>query len=107
MHYIILAHFFGGLCLALGLITRAAAMVQLPILLSALFYVHLPRVVSSVEERQSLEFAGLVLFLLALISVYGAGRWSLDYWLARRENALLFRTDPVRGPEPSSGSVQS
>jgi uncharacterized membrane protein YphA (DoxX/SURF4 family) len=94
MHYVILAHLFGGLCLTLGLITRAAALVQLPILLSAMFYVHLPHMVSSIEARQSMEFAGLVLFLLILISVYGAGRWSLDYVLARKENAALFRTDP-------------
>ncbi len=94
MHYVILAHLFGGLCLTLGLITRAAALVQLPILLSAMFYVHLPHMVSSIEARQSMEFAGLVLFLLILISVYGAGRWSLDYVLARKQNAALFRTDP-------------
>jgi putative oxidoreductase len=94
-HYIVLAHLFGGLCLTLGLITRAAAAVQLPVLLSAVFYVHLPHVVTSVEARQSLEFAGLVLFLLALISIYGAGRWSLDYLLARKESAALFRTGPA------------
>jgi putative oxidoreductase len=93
-HYVVLAHLFGGLCLTLGLITRAAAAVQLPILLSAVFYVHLPHVITSVEARQSLEFAGLVLFLLSLISIYGAGRWSLDYLLARKENAALFRTEP-------------
>ena len=94
IHYVILAHLFGGLCLTLGLITRAAALVQLPILLSAIFYVHLPKMVTSVEARQSMEFAGLVLFLLILISIYGAGRWSLDYLLARKQNAALFRTDP-------------
>jgi putative oxidoreductase len=94
IHYVILAHLFGGLCLTLGLITRAAAVAQLPILLSAMFYVHLPKMVSSIEARQSMEFAGLVSFLLILISVYGAGRWSLDYLLARKQNAALFRTNP-------------
>jgi putative oxidoreductase len=91
-HYIILAHFFGGLLLTVGLITRLAAAVQLPILMSAILYVHLPRMVISVEARESMEFAGLVFFLLALISVYGAGRWSLDYWLAKEKSAALFRT---------------
>src|SRR5882724_9198092 len=61
-HYVVLAHLFGGFCLAIGLMSRAAAVVQLPILLSALFYVHLPKIISSVEARQSAEFAGLVLF---------------------------------------------
>ncbi len=92
VHYLFLAHLCGGICLALGLLTRAAAIIQLPILLTALFYVHLPHMVASVEARQSAEFAGLVLFLLVLISIYGAGRWSLDYMLGRKENDALFET---------------
>jgi uncharacterized membrane protein YphA (DoxX/SURF4 family) len=96
-HYIILAHFFGGLMLTVGLITRVAAIVQLPILLSALMYVHMPRMYTSVESRESAEFAGLVLFLLALISIYGAGRLSLDYWLARKEGDTLFRREMQAG----------
>ena len=99
MHYIVLAHFCGGVCLLLGLFTRTAALVQLPILFSAIFYVHLPRIVSSMEARQSLEFAGLVLFLLGLISIYGAGRWSMDHWLAGKPHDKLFETDsPVTKP---------
>src|SRR5258708_5763472 len=58
-HYIVFAHLCGGLCLALGLLTRVAAVIQLPILLAALFYIHLPRMVTSVASRESLEFAAL------------------------------------------------
>lgn len=93
MHYIVLAHFCGGVCLLFGLFTRTAALVQLPILFSAIFYVHLPRIVSSMEARQSLEFAGLVLLLLCVISVYGGGRWSMDHWLAGKQHEKLFETD--------------
>jgi putative oxidoreductase len=93
VHYVILAHLVGGICLLLGLFTRSAAIIQLPILASALFYIHLPNMVASVEARQSVEFAGLVLFLLALISVYGAGRWSMDNWLGRQEFKKLFEPD--------------
>jgi putative oxidoreductase len=92
VHYVILAHLFGGICLTLGLFTRSAALVQIPVLFSALFYVHLPKMVQSVEARQSAEFAGLVLFLLILLSIYGAGRWSLDHLLYRKEHAGLFET---------------
>jgi uncharacterized membrane protein YphA (DoxX/SURF4 family) len=100
VHYVILAHLMGGICLTLGLLTRSAAIVQLPILVSALFYVHLPQMVASVEARQSAEFAGLVLFLLALISVYGAGRWSVDHWLGKREFEKLF--EPGANPAKMS-----
>jgi uncharacterized membrane protein YphA (DoxX/SURF4 family) len=93
IHYIVLAHFCGGVCLLFGLFTRTAATVQLPILFSAIFYVHLPRIASSMEVRQSAEFAGLVLFLLCLISIYGAGRWSMDHWLGKRDFEKLFEPD--------------
>jgi uncharacterized membrane protein YphA (DoxX/SURF4 family) len=93
-HYVILAHLVGGVCLMLGLLTRTAAIVQLPVLLGALFKVHLPQMMQSLEARQSAEFAGLVLFLLVLISVYGAGRWSMDHWLAKKEFEKLFEPDP-------------
>jgi len=99
-HYIVLAHLTGGLCLILGLFTRSAALVQIPILFAALFYIHLPQMFTSAEARQSAEFTGLVLFLLVIFSVYGAGRFSLDHWLARKERAPLFRT----GPQPLQNS---
>ena len=39
-HYVIPAHLVGGLLLALGLLTRLAALSQIPILLGAVFYVY-------------------------------------------------------------------
>src|SRR5688572_11508085 len=92
-HYVIPAHLVGGVLLAVGLLTRFAAILQLPVLLGAVFYVYAPQVVAfrmtSVEPRQSLELAALVLFLLALVAVFGAGRLSLDNWLARRPEATM------------------
>jgi uncharacterized membrane protein YphA (DoxX/SURF4 family) len=85
-HYIIPAHLLGGPLLALGLLTRIAALVNIPVLLGALFYVYLPHV-AQFEPRQNLEFSALVLFLLAVFSIYGAGRFSLDALLARGEGS--------------------
>jgi uncharacterized membrane protein YphA (DoxX/SURF4 family) len=87
-HYVIPVHMLGGLLLALGLLTRVAAVAQLPILVGAMFWVYLPKMMA-VEPRQNLEFSALVLFLMVLIFVYGAGRLSLDHYLARREPAEL------------------
>ena len=85
-HYIIPAHLFGGVMLALGLLTRIAAAAQLPILLGAVFYVHLPRL-SGLQfeggQRQNIELAALVLFLTVLVFLHGSGRLSLDYAIAR------------------------
>lgn len=82
-HYVIVAHIVGGFLLAIGLLTRAAAIVQIPILMGAVFYVHMSRFIV-LGPRQNLEFAALVLFLLMLIFLYGPGRWSLDHYLGRK-----------------------
>jgi len=82
-HYVIAAHMAGGVLLAFGLITRIAALANIPVLIGAVFYVYLPKVLT-VEPRQGLEFSALVLFLLALLVVYGGGRVSLDYLLEKK-----------------------
>lgn len=85
--YVIIAHLVGGAMLAVGLLTRVAAFVQLPILLGAVFYVYLPQM-ATVEPRQYLEYSALVAFLLFWIGVFGAGRWSVDYRLSRKREVL-------------------
>jgi putative oxidoreductase len=81
--YVILAHLFGGIMLALGIATRVAAFAQLPILIGAVFSLYLPRF-ATIEPRQYLEYSGLVAFLLMLFGVFGAGRFSLDYLMSRK-----------------------
>lgn len=82
-HYIIIAHLVGGFLLIVGLFTRAAALIQIPILLGAVFFVHLPRMVT-LGMREDVEFSALTLFLLMVIFLYGAGKFSLDYYFSRR-----------------------
>jgi len=76
IHYVALAHLVGGVMIAIGLFTRAAALVQLPILVGAVFVVHLQG--GLVGPEQSLEFSMLVLFLLVLLFLWGSGRLSVD-----------------------------
>ncbi|HZS09307.1 MAG TPA: DoxX family protein [Blastocatellia bacterium] len=81
-HYVILAHLAGGIGMILGLVTRISVICQIPILLGAIFYVHLPRVMPRtmyMGEVQNLEYAVLVLFLMILVALRGAGNWSLDH----------------------------
>jgi putative oxidoreductase len=81
--YVILAHLFGGAMLALGLATRIAAFIQLPILLGAVFWLYLPRY-ATIEPRQYFEYAALVAFLLLILGIFGAGRFSLDYAMSKK-----------------------
>jgi len=94
-HLVALAHLCGGLLLAAGLLTRLAAAVQVPILLGAVFMVHLRDGLFGASPN--LEFAALVLFLLLLTVVYGGGPWSADYFLDRREQRLLSASHGISG----------
>lgn len=88
-HYVALAHLGGGLFMALGLITRVAALIQIPALIGAVFFVHLGD--GLLAAGQSLEFSALVLFLLIVIFLHGSGRLSLDYLLFEREQVQALR----------------
>lgn len=77
LHYVMIAHFVGGVLLTIGFLTRVAAAVQIPILFGAVFFIH--RQDGLFAMGQSLEFSALVLFLLCVIAVSGAGKLSLDY----------------------------
>lgn len=76
IHYISLAHLTGGFMLAIGILTRIAAIIQIPILLGATFLVNLRYGILSVEQQ--FEFSALVLILLILFSIFGAGDLSID-----------------------------
>ncbi len=76
VHYVALAHLAGGLMLAVGLLTRLAALAQVPILFVATFFLHLQE--GLLSTSQSLELSALVLFLLVVYSIFGAGPYSLD-----------------------------
>src|SRR5687768_14143322 len=77
LHYVMVAHFVGGLLLTIGFLTRIAASVQIPILVGAVFFVH--RQDGLFALGQSLEFSAPVLFMLCVFVVAGAGKLSLDY----------------------------
>lgn len=73
-HYILYAHIAGGFLLAVGLLTRVACLVQIPILLGALIFVQWD--VLGYLSGFLLTF--MVLILLLWFFVIGSGPWSLD-----------------------------
>ena len=82
-HYIVGAHLIGGCLLALGFLTRLAALIQIPVLLGAVFLVHWKE--GLLATSQSLELSALVLFLLVLFCFFGAGPHSVDHYLATHQ----------------------
>lgn len=82
-HYVALAHLLGGFMMAIGLLTRIAALLQLPILVGAVFLIHIQE--GLFTKGQNLEFTALVLFALALIIANGSGRFSADYYIFQKK----------------------
>jgi uncharacterized membrane protein YphA (DoxX/SURF4 family) len=98
--YVVAAHLCGGILLALGLGTRIAAAVQIPPLLGAVLMVHMGE--GLLTAGQSLEFAALVLAMLAVFTIFGSGRVSLEAWMAKRNaetQGLPASVTPLRGAD--------
>jgi len=88
--YITIIHLVAGLLFALGLLTRIAALLQIPILIGAVFFIHLDQGLMSGE--QSLELSVLVLVLLFVYFIFGSGTLSLDHFFAGRKAKLQSKT---------------
>jgi putative oxidoreductase len=75
-HYISMAHLAGGILIALGLITRLSALVQIPILAGAVIMNFTGNM-----NVSNLAQAGVALILCIFFMIYGSGKHSVDYKL--------------------------
>ncbi len=80
-HYIPVAHIGGGFMMAIGLWTRTAILVNIPVLFGAVFFVYFEK--GLFTQNQGLEFTALVFFLLIVLLIWGPGKWSVDSYLDR------------------------
>ena len=69
--YVTIIHLLGGFMMAIGFFTRLGALLQIPILFSAVFFIHAKN--GLMMGGQSLELAVLVLFLLVIYFIFGSG----------------------------------
>lgn len=77
-HYVIFAHILGGPLMVLGLYTRIVSIMQLPILIGAVFLVNYPKGFLSVGQHMELEVSLVVLIGMIVLMIFGAGRYSID-----------------------------
>lgn len=75
-HYISMAHLAGGILIALGLITRLSALLQIPILAGAVIMNF-----TGTMNVSNLAQAGIALILCIFFLFYGSGKHSVDYKL--------------------------
>lgn len=84
VHYVLFAHLFGGFLLIVGLLTRIACIIQIPILLGAIIFVNATNLLNQFSE---LTLSILVLLLLIYFLVVGSGPWSLDAAINRESQS--------------------
>jgi putative oxidoreductase len=77
-HYIIFAHILGGPLIFFGLFTRIICLIQLPILIGAVFMVNAPKGFLLIGQHMELWLSIVVLVGLSVFMVFGAGRYSID-----------------------------
>ena len=75
-HYVTMAHFSGGILIVIGLLTRLAIAVQIPILIGA---VAVNFIVAM--NLQNLVAASVTLLLSIFFLIVGSGKHSADYGL--------------------------
>lgn len=79
-----IAHLLGGILLMVGFLTRLGALLQIPILFSATFFVYAHT--KLMMGGQSFELASLVLFLLVVFFIYGPGPLSVKDYLEKKKS---------------------
>lgn len=77
-HYIVFAHILGGPMIFFGLFTRIVSLIQLPILIGAVFMVNYPKGFLSIGQHMELWVSIVVLIGLIVFMVFGAGKFSID-----------------------------
>jgi putative oxidoreductase len=101
-HFVILTHLFGGFLMATGIGTRIGALIQIPTLVGATFFVNWSGGIFGFAEE--LRFSALVLFLLLLFVWYGNGPLSFESRLERSLHEVVPDATRLR-PESSRSGV--
>lgn len=81
IHIVAFAHLVGGILITIGLVTRFASVIQIPILLCAVAFVNIRAGFSALNSELWLSI--LVLFLLVLFWIVGSGPLSVDEQLKK------------------------
>ncbi|MEP6846993.1 MAG: DoxX family protein [Panacibacter sp.] len=82
--FILWAHLFGGCLILIGLFTRLAVLLQIPILIGAVFFINSNRNIFTGDS--DLLFSVIILLLLIFFLVEGSGTFSFDNYLKSRRN---------------------
>jgi putative oxidoreductase len=82
IHLVAFAHLVGGILITIGLVTRFAVVIQIPILICAILFVNITNGFSALNSELWLSL--IVLFLLVLFWITGSGAFSVDQRIRRK-----------------------
>ncbi len=74
-HFIVFAHLIGGICLILGVLTRFACLIQIPILIGAVIFINLSK--DMFRPYSEILLSIVVLLLLIYFLIIGNGPLSM------------------------------
>lgn len=86
VHAIPWIHISGGFLIILGLFTRFAAIVQVPVLLGAILFINAKKGIFAVET--DLSFSVIILLLLGVFIIEGSGPISLAHFFKEDDDGL-------------------
>ena len=76
-HYVTFAHIIGGIFLTIGMFTRAACLIQIPILLGAIIFVNINATRDTFSPYSELSLSIIILLLLIYFLIIGNGPLSV------------------------------
>ena len=76
-HYVAFAHVIGGFFLTIGMFTRAACLIQIPILIGAIIFVNISATRNAFSPYSELFLSILILLLLIYFLIIGNGPLSV------------------------------
>ena len=82
VYYVTFAHMVGGIMIALGILTRVSSIIQIPIVLGAVFVNDM--LLSTINTQLWLSIVALV--LLVMFMIIGSGPLSLDKYFGNLSN---------------------
>lgn len=82
-HYVVFAHLVGGTFLAIGLLTRVACLMQIPVLVGAIVFINSSSGLWRPFSELFLTVAVLLLLIYFLIA--GSGPWSVDKYMEKEQ----------------------
>ncbi|MBA3647859.1 MAG: DoxX family protein [Chitinophagales bacterium] len=100
VHVISIVHLLCGFLIVAGLASRAAALIQIPIVLGAIFLVNLHTGGARIGE---LILSLIVLLLLVMVFIKGSGKFSAYYYLINSKRSR--QTDESHGDYKGGSSV--